>query len=357
MCAGAVTVNASHWPSLLAFVLPSSLPLALSLFFQGPAWQVSGAMIAIFALSMSFLGVCAHRSFGDDVRVRLALKTEQRKLREANELMQIEVAQRRTVEATLHQAQKMEAIGHLTGGIAHDFNNLLQVMIGNLNLIKNRSGGNEQVIGFAETAEKAAMRGAELTTGLLTFARRQVLEARRVNLNDLLTEFEPILFRAVGAAVQCRFELAPGLPDCYADPAHFQSAVLNLVINARDAMPQGGRLLVATRRTKLGPAELTGNPDAVPGEFVGVSVRDTGVGMTDEVLAQVFEPFFTTKEVGKGSGLGLSQIYGFARQSGGHVQLISKPDEGTEAMLWLPVAGNHTAGESATHRTQDDTTT
>ena len=159
-----------------------------------------------------------------------------------------------------------------------------------------------------------------------------------MNANTLLQEFEPILLRALGSKIRFHAFLAPDLPDCLTDPAHFQSAVLNLVINARDAMPEGGQLSITTAAVTLAAAELLANPDAEPGWFVSVAGRDDGVGMTTEVLTQVFEPFFTTKEVGKGSGLGLSQVYGFTRQSGGHVRLQSQPGSGTCVTLYLPVA-------------------
>jgi signal transduction histidine kinase len=153
--------------------------------------------------------------------------------------------------------------------------------------------------------------------------------------------------------VQFDMVLEPHLPPCHADPAHFQSAVLNLVINARDAMPDGGVLTVATGVATLDSVALAGNPDATPGRFVSVSVRDTGLGMTPEVMARVFEPFFTTKEVGKGSGLGLSQVYGFARQSGGHIELVSTPNQGTQATLWLPVSTSDAAADDVAEKGLD----
>lgn len=339
MCAGAVTVSAAHFPTVLAFILPASLPLGIRFLLEGPPWRMPALMVLVFAASLCIISMRGHRAFGDGVRLHLALDAERRKLKEANQHLQQEATQRRAAEATLHQAQKMEAIGHLTGGIAHDFNNLLQVMIGNLNLIRRVGEADTRVVGYALAAEQAAMRGAELTTSLLTFARRQSLRAECVNLNGLVKEFEPILMRALGAKIACEVKLAAELAPCRVDPAHFQSAVLNLVINARDAMPDGGVLTIATGQGGLGLEDLAGNEDAIPGPFVFVSVRDTGTGMTHDVMARMFEPFFTTKEAGKGSGLGLPQIYGFARQSGGHIQLISAPGRGTEAILWLPVAG------------------
>jgi signal transduction histidine kinase len=346
MCAGAVTVNAAHFPSVLAFILPATLPLAAAVFAEGPARQVSSLMVVVFAFALSLIGAHAHRAFGQRIRLQLALSREQRKVGEANQRLVEEVAQRRTVEATLHQAQKMEAIGHLTGGIAHDFNNLLQVMIGNMSLIRRLADGNPQIVGYAAAAEQAALRGAELTSSLLAFARRQSLETERVDINRLLREFEPLLQRTLTSKIRFALDLMPDLPACHADPAHFQSAVLNLVINARDAMPEGGRLSVSTGLATLGPADLVGNADARPGEFVSVSVRDTGSGMSEAIMVRVFEPFFTTKDPGKGTGLGLSQVYGFARQSGGHIGLVSSPGEGTCATLWLPVTKPETATQS-----------
>jgi signal transduction histidine kinase len=338
MCAGALAVNSAHLPTVVAFILPAALPVAAAFYAGGSASRVSALMMVIYAAALCMLGACAQGAFGRRVRLQLALEREQRKLSETNARLLEEIVQRRNAEATLHQAQKMEAIGHLTGGLAHDFNNLLQVMIGNMNLIRRAGSDNPRIIKYAEAAEKAAVRGAELTSSLLTFARRQSLNTVPVDINALLREFEPLLLRTLATTVRFEIVLSPNLPLCLADPAHFQSAVLNLVINARDAMPNGGLLSVTSGVATLGPADLEGNPDASPGRFVRVSVHDTGIGMSAEVQARVFEPFYTTKEVGKGSGLGLSQVYGFARQSRGHIGLVSTPDQGTEATLWLPVA-------------------
>jgi signal transduction histidine kinase len=338
MCAGAITVNAAHMPTAMGFILPASLPLAARFLLLGQTGQVSSLMVVIFTSSLCIISQAAHRAFGDRIRLQLALQHEQSKLREANARLLEEVTQRRAAEATLHQAQKMEAIGHLTGGMAHDFNNLLQVMIGNMNLVRRLGGDNPRIVRYVEAAEQAAIRGAELTSSLLTFARRQALDAEPVDINALLREFEPLLQRTLGAMVRFDIDLAPQMPLCHADPAHFQSAVLNLVINARDAMQDGGILSVTTGVATLAQVDLAGNPDARPGRFASVAVRDTGCGMSGEVMARVFEPFFTTKDAGKGSGLGLSQVYGFARQSHGHVRLLSTPNQGTEATLWLPVS-------------------
>ncbi|PPQ26222.1 ATP-binding protein [Rhodopila globiformis] len=338
MCAGATTVNAAHFPTAAAFILPASLPLTVGLLTErSPSHFVSALMVVIFAVSLCLTCLRSHRAFGQCLRLHQALKRQRLKLSQANQQLRAEMAERRTIEATLHQAQKMEAIGHLTGGLAHDFNNLLQVIVGNLNLIRRLSGDNGKVVRYAEAAEQAAQRGAELTGSLLAYARRQSLRTERVDVNQLLAEFEPLLHRTLGATVGFRIRRDTPVPACMADPAHFQSAILNLAINARDAMPDGGTLTITTGAATLAAEDLIGNPDASPGWFVSVAVSDTGTGMTPEVLAQVFEPFFTTKEAGKGSGLGLSQVYGFARQSGGHLRLASVPGEGTTATIFLPV--------------------
>jgi signal transduction histidine kinase len=338
MCAGAATVNFSHLPTAAAFILPASLPLAVSLLLHGTGPRyISALMVVIFAVSLCVGCLRAHCSFGDRLRLQFALRRQRRELSDANEKLQLEVAERKTIQETLHQAQKMEAIGHLTGGIAHDFNNLLQVVVGNLNLIRRASAGNARVVDYALAAEQAAKRGADLTGSLLAYARRQALRTERVDVNMLLTEFEPLLLRTLGGTIVFRMTLQSSVPSCQADPTHFQSAILNLTINARDAMPHGGTLSVSSGVETLAAADLAGNPDASPGRFVCVSVQDTGHGMTPDILARVFEPFFTTKPIGRGSGLGLSQVYGFARQSGGHVRLASTPGTGTRATISLPV--------------------
>jgi len=345
MCAGATTVNFSHLPTVMAFILPASLPLAASLLAEGSGPRdISALMVVIFAASLCTSSARAHRGFGERMRLQFALRRQRRKLTEANQRLRAEVAERKTIEETLHQSRRMEAIGHLTGGIAHDFNNLLQVIVGNLNLIRRLPSGDDKVRTYVLAAEQAAKRGAELTGSLLAYARRQALQTEPVDVNRLLTEFEPLLRRSLGGTIEFRMSLQAPVPACETDPAHFQSAILNLVINARDAMPRGGQLSIASGVATLGAADLAGNPDACPGRFVSVSVRDTGDGMTDDILARVFEPFFTTKAVGKGSRLGLFRVYGFARQSGGHVRLISAPGEGTCATIFLPAAAAAAAG-------------
>ncbi len=249
-----------------------------------------------------------------------------------------EARRREEAEASLHQAQKMEAVGQLTGGVAHDFNNLLTAIIGSLEIILRSDGRDGSVQKYAATAMRAAERGARLTQQLLAFSRRQILRPEVVNANRLLREFETLIRGAIGESLEFSISLDPDLASCRIDPAQFQSAILNLVVNARDATPPGGRIAISTRNTKLTSTDGLVDAEISPGEYVIVSVSDTGRGMTDEVRAHAFDPFFTTKEVGKGSGLGLSQVYGFAKQSGGHVMVDSVPGQGTRVRLLLPRA-------------------
>ncbi len=245
-------------------------------------------------------------------------------------------------EAALRQAQKMEAVGRLTGGIAHDFNNLLMVVTSGFELIRRRPEDRARVVKTAEAGLEAAERGARLTRQLLSFARKQNLRPETVNPNALLLDFEPLVRRAVGEAVRIETALHPALHPVRIDPTEFEAAVLNLVVNARDALPpQGGRIAVRSRMAtrEQGPFPSAGAPEPLPpGEYAVVSVSDNGCGMDAATLSQVFEPFFTTKEFGKGSGLGLSQVYGFARAAGGAVEIASEPGRGTTVEIWLPRA-------------------
>ena len=337
MCAGTTTVNSAHLPSVLAFILPATLPLAASFLTDGSALRlVSALMILVFATALSLTSLQAHRAFGERIQLQLTLKRQRRELADANERLLAEITERQKAEASLQQAQKMEAIGHLTSGVAHDINNMLQVVTGNLTMIGRLADSNAKILRYVGAAEQGVKQGARLTSSLLAFGRRQLFHVEQVSLNSLIQEFRPILLQALGNTLQFRTALAPDLPSCSVDLAHFQSAILNLVINAKDAMPKGGQLLISTGVTMLGTDDLLMNPDANPGRFVSASVRDNGSGMTEEIMARVFEPFFTTKEIGKGSGLGLSQVYGFARQSRGHVQLCSKLGTGTCVTLYLP---------------------
>ena len=234
--------------------------------------------------------------------------------------------------AALRQAQKMEAIGRLTGGVAHDFNNLLTVVTSGFEMIRRRPDDRERVLKMAEAGMEAAQRGARLTGQLLTFARRQDLRPETVDLNASLRAFEPLARRIVGEAVQVGLALDPAPHPARMDRSEFESAVLNLIVNARDALPpQGGRIEVSTRN-----AERDGGDGLPRGSYVVAAVADNGSGMDEATRAKVFEPFFTTKEFGKGSGLGLSQVHGFARAAGGTVEITSAPGQGTTVEVWLP---------------------
>lgn len=237
--------------------------------------------------------------------------------------------------AQLQQAQKMEAIGTLTGGMAHDFNNLLSVIIGNLDLLEERLKGDPKAQALAEAALQAGVRGAELTRQLLAFARRQPLEPQLININELVSGMTRLLERILEEHIEVTLVTAPDLWPVMVDPAQLSSAIANLATNARDAMPTGGRLTIETKNTHLDAHYAELNPDVVPGDYVLLEVSDTGMGMTPETLAQAFEPFFTTKEVGQGSGLGLSMVFGFVKQSQGHIKIYSEAGEGTTVRLYL----------------------
>ena len=245
-----------------------------------------------------------------------------------------DVTARARMEEELRQAQKMEAIGQLTGGVAHDFNNLLTVITGNLEMLERRLPRPEDGELVSEAREAAEM-GAQLAARLLAFGRRQPLDPRPVDINALVGGMADLLRRSLGETVRIETRLARGLPAVSADPGQFENALLNLAINARDAMPKGGSLRVATSLAEDAPSDAPAG-ELEAGPYVAVEVADEGTGMPPEVRRRAFEPFFTTKETGRGSGLGLSTVYGFVKQSGGHVQLESEVGSGTTVRLFLP---------------------
>jgi PAS domain S-box-containing protein len=247
---------------------------------------------------------------------------------------QMDITQRRVYEHSYLQAQKMEAIGQLTAGLAHDFNNLLQVINGNLELAQRLLGNPQQARDAIGRAQKAAMKGGALTQQLLTFARKQRLEPRRINLNALVVDFSEMLVRTLGEHVQLHLDLRPGLPPCQLDPTHLEMALLNVLINARDAMPRGGTVTVGT--SLLSEPEHRQRLGLPPGRYVVLCVIDDGEGMSPEVLHRATEPFFTTK--GPGTGLGLAMVHGFVQQSHGRLELDSETGRGTTVRLIFPVA-------------------
>jgi PAS domain S-box-containing protein len=248
--------------------------------------------------------------------------------------------------AALYQAQKMESIGQLTGGIAHDFNNLLSVLSSGLEVLKMQrgEGGDVRTI---ESMRRAVDRGARLTQQLLAFARQQPLQAETRNLNRIITGFESVLRRAGNANIEFEIDLDRKAHSAVIDSARLESALLNLVVNARDAMPHGGRIVIATRNVTLDRPQQVGSLAA--GDYVQITVSDTGTGMPPEVVARAFEPFFTTKEVGKGTGLGLSQVYGFIKQSDGEVVIESRPEEGTTIAIYLPAVVSEALEDRRSH--------
>jgi signal transduction histidine kinase len=239
-------------------------------------------------------------------------------------------------QALLHQAHKMEAVGQLTGGLAHDFNNLLTVVIGNLDYLDSIIQDNPKAQACASSALNASLRGAELTRQLLAFSRQQPLRSQVFNLNDLAGGTTALLRRTLGEHIEIRAVLAEGLWPANADPAQVESALVNLAVNARDAMPDGGQLTIETANKHLDAQYAEENVEVAAGDYVMLAVSDTGTGIPASILNRVFDPFFTTKPVGKGTGLGLSMIYGFAKQSGGHVKIYSEEGHGTTVRLYLP---------------------
>ncbi len=272
------------------------------------------------------------RRLNEILEERVAERT--RELEQAHALVLAEVSQRERAEEQLRQAQKMEAIGQLTGGVAHDFNNLLMAVLGNLELLRKHVGEDPKAMRLIDGALQGAQRGASLTQRLLAFARRQDLHVGPVNLAALVTEMEDLLRRSVGSMVSVEIAAPPHLPLVSADGNQIELALLNLVVNARDAMPDGG-----TIRVELSEIDEPGQADTLaPGRYVILSVADQGSGMDAETLQKAIEPFFSTKELGKGTGLGLSMVHGLALQLNGELKLRSTPGKGTTAELWIPVS-------------------
>ena len=283
----------------------------------------------------------------DNARLFQAAQNELAERRRAEEALQElnagleqkvaeEIAERLKAEEALRQSQKMEALGQLTGGVAHDFNNLLQVISGNLQLLSRDVSGNERAGRRVENALSGVQRGSKLASQLLAFGRRQPLEPKVVNVGRLLRDLEELLRRTLGEDILVETITRSEIWNTFLDPTQIENALLNLAINARDAMENGGKLTIEARNTVLGDEETRQEPDVVPGDYVMLTVSDTGSGMSPEVLAQVFEPFFSTKPVGKGTGLGLSMVYGFVKQSGGHIKIDSEMGRGTSVRIYFP---------------------
>jgi signal transduction histidine kinase len=276
------------------------------------------------------------------LEARIAERTSE--LENANRELVAQIVERERVEATLRQMQRLEAVGQLTSGVAHDFNNLLTVVLGNISFLERDNsafGNDEKVQQRLSHMRLAGERGAKLTAQLLAFARRQRLDPKPLDVNEALVNMQGLLRTTIGGGIVIDWDLHSGIWRAFADQTQIELVVLNLVINARDAMHDRGSITVQTANAKLGPPETPEEPSA--GDYVMIAVSDTGSGMTKEVLAKAFEPFFTTKEVGKGSGLGLSQVLGFAKQSDGGLRIETRPQEGTSVRVYLPRAADDAA--------------
>jgi PAS domain S-box-containing protein len=247
-----------------------------------------------------------------------------------------DITERKAIEEQLRQAQKMEAVGQLTGGVAHDFNNLLTVIIGNLEHLERILPREQSILRMIAAAHRGASRAAMLTNQLLAFSRRQPLLPQVVSVNDLVSGMSDLLRRTIGEPIFVETVLAGGLWPTFLDPNQLENALINLAANARDAMPDGGKLTIETANSFLDEAYARMHNEVQPGQYVGIFLTDSGVGMPAAVAAQAFEPFFTTKEAGQGTGLGLSQVYGFVKQSGGHVKIYSEVGQGTTIKVYLP---------------------
>ena len=262
-----------------------------------------------------------------------------------------DMTDRIALESQLRQSQKMEAIGQLTGGVAHDFNNILTVIIGMNEFLAEAVAGDPNLASIAETIDEAATRGAQLAQRMLAFARKQPLNARRLNLNEIVARMATMLQRTLGEDIAVKTVTADGLWQALADPSQIEDAILNLAVNARDAMPKGGQLVIETANVHLDEHYAAQNIEVTPGDYVAVTVSDSGAGMTPEIVERVFEPFFTTKEVGRGTGLGLSMVYGFIKQSHGHVKIYSEVGHGTSVKIYLPrTAADATIADTSSPR-------
>ena len=277
----------------------------------------------------------AAETLNEELEAKVAARTTE--LQSALETLQLEVSERENAEAQVRQMQKIESVGQLTGGIAHDFNNMLAVVLGSLEIVKRRIASDpDRAMIAVEIAEEGARRAALLTARLLAFSRQQPLAPEPVDANKLVSGMSELLRSTIGEQVEIETVLAGGLWKTYIDTPQLENAILNLCVNGRDAMPDGGKLTIETHNCHLDENYASKNVEVAAGQYVLVCVSDTGIGMAAEVIERAFDPFYTTKEVGKGTGLGLSQVYGFVKQSGGHVKIYSEDDEGTTIKLYLP---------------------
>ncbi|HYD64350.1 ATP-binding protein [Azospirillum sp.] len=321
-----------------SFAIHSGADAASLLFFAGVGVFICGIT---HALRTAVAQLRVERRRLEELSRTLEHRVTERtaELAAANDSLRAEIEAREQAEASLRQVQKMEAVGQLTGGIAHDFNNLLTPILGNVTSLLERMGdADARTHRQLDAMRQAAERAAVLTQRLLAFARRQPLSPSVLDVNKLVADTGEMLRRTLGEAIEVETVLAGGLWRAQADANQLENALLNLAVNARDAMPGGGKLTIETANTHLDEIYAAAHAEVTPGQYVLVAVTDTGAGMPPDVQARAFEPFFTTKGVGQGTGLGLSMVYGFVRQSGGHVKIYSEPGQGTTVKLYLPRA-------------------
>jgi signal transduction histidine kinase/ActR/RegA family two-component response regulator len=341
-------------PGAIAAILSGMLadyyliPPTGSLALIWPQGWVAMAVYSVVAATVIVLinGVLAAYEIRRESEQRLRdLNAElEARVAERGRALEAEAAERREAEAQLRQMQKMESIGQLTGGIAHDFNNMLAIVTGSLDMAKRRLTGQEhpKVLACIDNAAEGARRAAVLTARLLAFSRQQPLEPQAIDANKLVAGMSELLSRTIGEHIHVETVLGAGLWHAFADPAQLENALINLAVNARDAMAPdgpgggGGKLTIETANTHLDDHYARHNAEVRPGQYVMISVSDTGTGMAPEVIERAFDPFYTTKAVGAGTGLGLSQVFGYVRQSGGHVKIYSEPGQGTAIKLYLP---------------------
>ena len=340
------TFVAGIGPGILAAVLAGIVADVTLIAPRGrvvPDWPEGWLALAFYALTVGLDILIIHgmttafgRAAQAEADLRRANEALESRVSERTAALRKQIADRETAEAQVRQMQKMEAVGQLTGGIAHDFNNMLAVVVGSLEMARRRVGEPERLLGSIASAEEGARRASQLVTRLLAFSRQQALEPRALDANALVTTMSELMRRTLGERIEVEVRLAADLWRCFADAVQLENAILNLAVNARDAMPDGGKLTIETANGDIDAHHARHDAEVEPGEYVVICVSDTGAGMPASVIDRAFDPFYTTKEVGKGTGLGLSQVYGFVKQSGGHIAIYSEVGLGTTLRLYLP---------------------
>jgi signal transduction histidine kinase len=314
--------------SMPRFSAHAALELVLQQGQDVPFIIVSGSIGEDIAVGAMRMGVHDYLIKGNLARLAPAI---------ARELREAEVRrERRRLEDLLRQAQKLESIGRLAGGVAHDFNNMLTAILGFVTLAQQECELNPTATEYLRQVTQSAERAANLTSQLMTFARRQIIKPMSLNLNDLIVDLDPMLGRLITESIALEIVPSEGLHAVKVDPTQFEQILINLVVNARDAMPNGGRITIETQNTTLTEECARYHPEIAPGDYIVLSVSDTGCGMDESIRLHIFEPFFTTKEEGRGTGLGLATVYGIVKQAGGHITLRSAPGEGSTFQIYLP---------------------